>query len=234
MANPSTALLNAKIKEAKSLLQSLTDFPEGLRILRETRDLILDPLDPFSASSLYGSLYDGLTESDYRAKVNRKGRTIAYSLWHSTRIEDMAMNALILRQAQVFDRTRAKESMLVGVRDTGNQRGEQEIMDMSRNMDISCLIEYQRQVWSATNAGLSGLTAADLSRKVDRNDVESLLEDGSVSRHPDAAWLIDFWANKTVAGLLMMPMCRHQIVHWNESMEAKSRKDRLVKEGKFL
>lgn len=164
------------------------NFRKGCGSCGETRDLILDPLDPFSASSLYGSLYDGLNpESDYRAKVNKKGRTIAYGIWHSTRIEDMTMNALVLRQAQVFDWTRAKESMLVGVRDTGNQRGEQEIMDMSRNMDISCLIEYQRQVWSATNAGLSGLTAADLSRKVDRNDVESLLEDGSVSRHPDAA-----------------------------------------------
>jgi hypothetical protein len=221
MANSSTAFLNAKIKEAKTLLQSRTDFPEGLRILRETRDLILDPLDLGKKASLYGSLFDGLTESDYHAKVNKKGRTIAYGIWHSSRIEDMTLNALVLHQAQVFDRTMSKESVLAGVRDTGNQLDAKEIQDMSRRMDISCLILYQRHVWSATNAALSGLTAADLSRKVDRNDVEGLLEDGSVSRQPDAAWLIDFWANKTVAGLLMMPMCRHQIVHLNESMEAK-------------
>jgi len=45
--------------------------------------------------------------------------------------------------------------------------------------------------------------------------------DGGVDDVPSANWLLDFWGNKTVEGILMMPAARHQVVHLNESFKAK-------------
>ena len=35
--------------------------------------------------------------------------------------------------------------------------------------------------------------------------------------------LLDFWKNKTIAGLLTMPITRHQIVHINDCFKLKER-----------
>lgn len=218
-----TTDLNALIKLTKSLLQNKKDFRDGLRLLVGIRDLILNPDEPTSVKSLYGQLHDGLSEADYHRKVNKKSRTIAYGIWHSTRIEDMTMNRLILKQNQIFDHQNAYGAIIDDFRDTGNELNEKEIVDVSKRMKISNLLNYQNLVWKTTNTSILGLSFDDLTRKADKNALNQLLEDGSVSKHKDAIWLIDFWGNKTVAGLLMMPICRHQIVHLNENMEAKTK-----------
>lgn len=223
MSVPTATSLNPLVKSAKSALESGCDPGAGLRILRKIRDRILDPAATEPSDTFYASLLDGLTESDFHIGVNAKSRTIAYGIWHSTRIEDMAMNVLILGRAQWFDRSGTGPGIAKGFRSTGNELDGPGILELSRKMDIAALLRYQREVWCQTNEALARLSASDLVRKVDPAGLEALLADGSVGGHPDAVWLLEFWGKKNVAGLLMMPMCRHQIVHWNEGMEAKAR-----------
>lgn len=218
-----TSDLNAMIKTAKSLLPRERDFREGIKLLLEIRGAIYCPEDSKSILSQYGNLFDGLSELDYRAKINKKSRTIAYGIWHSTRIEDMTMNCLVLNQGQVYDRENVQGAIAKGLRSTGNELNAAEILEVTRRMNIPALLNYQRLVWESTNKSISGLSFDDLGRKVNKVQLKQLLDDGSVSTHENASWLIDFWGGKTVAGLLMMPMCRHHVVHINESMEAKSK-----------
>ena len=42
-------------------------------------------------------------------------------------------------------------------------------------------------------------------------------------KEPASIWLLDFWKNKTIAGLLTMPITRHQIVHINDCFKLKER-----------
>jgi hypothetical protein len=44
-----------------------------------------------------------------------------------------------------------------------------------------------------------------------------------VTEHKDSVWLLDFWGKKTVAGILLMPITRHQIVHLNDCIKLKER-----------
>jgi hypothetical protein len=213
--------LNVMIKSTKSLLQSENDFQHGLNLLLEIRRILFRPDDPTSQLSQYGKLFDGLSESDYNSKINKKLRTIAYGIWHSTRIEDMTMNCLVLNQQQIFDRGNLFGIIINNFRSTGNELNGNEIVDVTRQMNISHLLNYQKVVWDSTNKNILALSFDDLIRKMNRVKLDQLLDDGSVSKHINANWLIDFWGNKTVAGLLMMPMCRHHIVHINENMEAK-------------
>lgn len=44
---------------------------------------------------------------------------------------------------------------------------------------------------------------------------QCLMEEEVLTQAPDSHWLLDFWARKRVAGLLLMPITRHQLVHLN-------------------
>jgi hypothetical protein len=53
--------------------------------------------------------------------------------------------------------------------------------------------------------------------------VRRILAEGGVTGHKDSVWLLDFWGKKTVAGILLMPVTRHQILHLNDSMKLKEK-----------
>lgn len=48
-------------------------------------------------------MWKNLSDNAFRTSQNRKGRTVAYGIWHSTRIEDITMNLLVLEKEQVID-----------------------------------------------------------------------------------------------------------------------------------
>jgi hypothetical protein len=52
-------------------------------------------------------------------------------------------------------------------------------------------------------------------------NLQRILDEGAVLKHQDSKWLIDFWGWKNVAGILRMPITRHQMVHINDSIRLK-------------
>ncbi len=59
--------------------------------------------------------------------------------------------------------------------------------------------------------------------------VSRILEEGGVTRRKDSVRLLDFWEKKDVAGILLMPLTRHQTLHlndrfkWKQSVRTKKR-----------
>ena len=41
-----------------------------------------------------------------------------------------------------------------------------------------------------------------------------------------ASDLIDYWAKRTIAGLLLMPATRHNLVHLNEALRLKQKQQK--------
>jgi len=52
------------------------------------------------------------------------------------------------------------------------------------------------------------------------------LNDGGVLNNSDSIWLLDFWGKKDVAGIILMPITRHQIVHLNDCFNLKQKIDK--------
>ena len=50
-----------------------------------------------------------------------------------------------------------------------------------------------------------------------------ILNEGGVLDVEGSRWLLDFWGKKNVAGLILMPVTRHQLVHLNDSMKIKKK-----------
>lgn len=215
--------LNTGINNIKTLFSKERTFDEGKR-------LFIDMYSRFYSSKLTGkistsfedALFDGLTEKVARTAVNKKGRTILYGVWHSTRIEDMTMNLLVAKTSQVYVRERFKDAIRAGIDHTGNSLSAGEILIMSAKIDIDALRAYRLKVGVESQKIIQSLEFSDIKKKVAIKNIERIRAEGGVDDVPAANWLLDFWSKKNVEGILMMPACRHHIVHFNENFAAKA------------
>ena len=71
---------------------------------------------------------------------------------------------------------------------------------------------------------MKDLEFSDLKRKFKKEQLDKIFEKKAVARHPKADWLVDFWGRKNVAGIIFMPLSRHNMIHINESNQAKAAK----------
>ena len=171
-------------------------------------------------------LLNDMSPQKYCIMPTAKDETIAWALWHIARIEDLTMNILVDSAEQVFDH-QWQEKINVHISDTGNALSDDEIMLLSRNINISELLAYRNAVGKRTREILQSLSADDMKREVSANDLEKIRLTGGVTAQEDSIWLLDFWGKKDVAGLLLMPPTRHVILHlndcckWKQQIQAK-------------
>lgn len=179
-------------------------------------------------SSVYGlngdsfmdEVLDGIEDRAFRTMPTAKDDTIAWNLWHITRIEDLTANYLIAKSEQVLDDGWLSR-LKISVKDTGNAMSDSEIIDLSSRVDKDSLIDYRNAVGLRTKEIIGKLRPETLREKVAAEGLKKIAEVGGVLPHPDSKWLLDFWGKKTIAGIFMMPITRHQIVHLNDSRRLK-------------
>jgi hypothetical protein len=82
---------------------------------------------------------------------------------------------------------------------------------------------YRIAVGRRTREIIKTLKPSDMKRKFEKDSLERILDEGAVAKVDGAKWLVDFWGRKNVAGILLMPVTRHQVVHINEALRAKVR-----------
>ena len=140
-------------------------------------------------------------------------KTLAYSVWHVFRIEDIVVHELIVPGAQVLSAGGFRERIGADRVTTGNELQGQQLVEFSRSLDVPALVDYAGAVKAASDEMLRGLTFRDLKRKMGAPERERLLRSGGVSSDENAAWLVDYWCGKDVGGLLKMPLSRHWIMH---------------------
>lgn len=170
-------------------------------------------------------LWEGLDEYTFRASTNDKGRTIAYGIWHSTRIEDITMNLLVAGTEQVFNLGNWREKICSKIVDTGNAMTEEDILEFSKNINMHELRNYRIAVGKRTREIIKNLTYKDMKRKFNRDRLQRVIDEGAVLDVEASNWLIDFWGRKNVSGIILMPATRHHVVHINESLSAKKKSE---------
>jgi hypothetical protein len=175
-------------------------------------------------------LWEGLTKNTFKNSTNEKGRTIAYGIWHSTRIEDITMNLLVAGDEQIFNTGNWKEKTSSNIIDTGNALTENEIIEFSKNVHMQELKNYRIAVGRKTREIIKTLTSEDMKRKFDKCSLQRIIDQGAVLDVEASNWLIDFWGRKTVSGIILMPATRHNLVHLNESLSAKKKSKEKFKE----
>ena len=169
-------------------------------------------------------LWNDINDHKFRETQNNKGRTVAYGMWHTTRIEDITMNLLVEDSEQVINKDNWQQRINSPIVDTGNALTTDEILQFSKYINMEELRNYRIAVGRRTNEIISKLSFHDMKRKFNKSQLQRILDEGAVLDVEASNWLIDFWGRKNVAGILLMPATRHNLVHISESLKAKKKR----------
>ena len=177
---------------------------------------------PGVAWSYEDQILDDLSETLFRRIPAGEEHSIAWCLWHITRIEDVTMNILLAGEPQFFYAEGFFEAMKTPFRDTGNAFSVDRMEELSQRLDFPALRDYRVAVGKKTRQIISHLEPADLKKKLDHTRFQRMLDEGAVT--PETHWLIDYWSGLTIAGLLLMPPSRHCLSHLNEAARLKKKR----------
>ncbi len=211
-------------KKLREIILKKDKFEEAIGLCLEQHEMVhASEMSKRADKTFDDILWEDLEDETFRRIMNKKGRTIAYGMWHSARIEDITMNILVANTEQVINSDNWLEKINSKICDTGNSMTSEEILDFSKEINMEELREYKITVGRRTQDIIKNLKPEDMKRKVSKEGLQRVLEEGAVLDVEGANWLIDFWGKKNVAGIILMPGTRHHIVHINESMEVKDK-----------
>lgn len=224
------SLWNEKQTYLREILLKPDKFDEAIEICLEQHSMVhSSEMSGTNIGTFEDELWEELDDTTFRTAVGVKGRTVAYGMWHSTRIEDITMNILVAGGSQIIDSDNWLARINSNIYDTGNAMNAGEILEFSKNISMQELRNYRIAVGRRTRDIIQSFAPGDLKRKFDAATLEKIFDIGAVSRHKAASWLVEFWGRKNVAGILLMPATRHHVVHINESSIAKGKANKKHK-----
>jgi len=173
--------------------------------------------------SLEDEVFENLSEPKARRIPNTSENSIIWNIWHIARIEDVAMNMLVAGGQQVLTQEDWQNRLGIEARDTGNAMPPDLILQLSQDINIPALRTYRVTVGQRTRKIVGQLQPESLKDKVDPARLAEVQKTGAVI--PAANGLIEYWSRRNIAGLLLMPATRHNLVHLNESLRLKEKRN---------
>lgn len=206
-------------KAMQTLIKKKDTYKEGIKTLFDLRNQLMRTLI---------SMKDELSREDFDAIpfINANGyhsKTIAYSIWHIFRIEDIVAHTVISGDEQVFFSGNYQARINSPIITTGNELIKQQIADFSKQLNLKELYSYIFEVKESTEKIVERMSYDELKRKVAEDTKEYLKSLNVVSTNENAVWLIDYWCNKDVRGLIQMPFSRHWIMHVEACLRIKNK-----------
>ena len=219
---------NSKQANLKILLPVRETFAAGKDLLLEMHSLLHDKkVYKNSAETFYDNLWEDMEEDTCRI-TSGKDTSVLWNIWHITRIEDIVSNILIANKEEIFNKGIQME-LNIKIQDTGNAMTHSEIELLNKSINMGALREYRVMVGRSTRKIIETLEYNDIKRKVNKEQLERIKQNGGVTDNEKSIWLLDFWGKKNILGLIMMPITRHQIVHLNDCFRIKEKYNRGCK-----
>lgn len=206
-------------KTMQNQIKKKDTFQTGIETLFGLRNQLMNTIISFN---------DELSREDFNAIpfINADGyhcKTIAYSLWHIFRIEDIVAHTLINEDEQIFFKNSYQERINAPIITTGNELVKQQISDFSKLLNLKELYSYIEEVKASTENIIQSLTFDEMKNNITDDRKELLNSLNVVSEDENAIWLIDYWCGKYIRRLIQMPFSRHWIMHIEASIRIKNK-----------
>lgn len=206
-------------KVMQTQIKKKDTYEMGIDTLLDLRNQLMKTLTSFK---------NELSREEFNAIpfINADGyhsKTIAYSIWHIFRIEDIVAHTLICEDEQIFFAGNYQDRVNSPIITTGNELVKQQIADFSKRLNLNELYSYIFEVKESTEKIIKDLSYAELKRKVSEERKEYLKSLNVVSNDENAIWLIDYWCGKDIRGLIQMPLSRHWIMHIEASLRIRDK-----------
>ena len=196
-------------KQMQTQLKKQETFSEGIKTLLSLRSEMFKIIESFFSDL---SLEDFSVLPFPKSKGNDNA-TIAWSIYHLFRIEDIVCNSLIKDDNQIFFAGGFQNRLNASIITTGNELTNEQMIDFSKSLNIQELFSYAKEVKSASNKMILELTSESLKTKITSEKKSAIEKLNVVSTDESSIWLIDYWCGKDIRGLLQMPFSRHWIMH---------------------
>jgi len=172
--------------------------------------------------SFEDAVLDDMTEQRIRRIPRNCDHSVAWIIWHIARIEDTTMNLLVAGSPQVLNQDNWQQQMNMETSSTGNAMDEKNVADLSARMDIPALRAYRAAVGRRTRQIVQTLQPEGLRNKVDPARIAQVMDEGAIVEA--ARGIAEYWSKRDIAGLLLMPATRHNLVHLNKALTLKRRR----------
>lgn len=216
-----------KNKEIQTLLGKEATYREGIEKLIAFRAELFEQITYI----VRGFPKEAFDKMPFAKADGYHNKTLAYSIWHIFRIEDIVAHTLMQKDTQVFYAGEYDRKIGAKIVTTGNELQGDAIATFSKELNISALYAYAKDVMESTNELLSKLEYKDFKRSFDDSDRERLCKEGCVGTEENAIWLIDYWCSKNVLGLMKMPFSRHWVMHIEAMQRIKNKLCKLARKG---
>ena len=214
-------------KEMQALIAKNATFRDGIEMLLTLRKSLFEQVTQIVSTYPEEAFY----RMPFAGAEGYHSKTLAYSIWHIFRIEDIVAHEMIAEDQQVLFREDFQTALHSPIVTTGNELVGDEIAAFSKQLNIQVLYRYAQEVMQSTDRILMGLEYSDLKQRFGEEMREKLLRTGCVSEAESAVWLIGYWCSKDVQGLIRMPFSRHWIMHIEAMQRIKNRLCKLVRKG---
>jgi hypothetical protein len=196
------------------------DFPGALPIFLRQHALIhAAGLENDLHWSFQDEAVRGLSVEQLRIIPPGKPHSIAWLIWHVTRIEDVTLNLLLADTAQVSESGGWHDKLKTAFVDVGNEMSKDEIAQLSAEVDLKALLAYRIAVGKRTRSIVRRLKPDTLWQRPALERVQQIAAVGAV-RAVDAP-LLAYWGRNLNANLLLMPATRHGFLHLNEAQRLR-------------
>jgi hypothetical protein len=214
-------------KEMQALIAKNATFRDGIEMLLTLRKSLFEQVTQIVSTYPEEAFY----RMPFAWAEGYHSKTLAYSIWHIFRIEDIVAHEMIAEDQQVLFREDFQTALHSPIVTTGNELVGDEIAAFSKQLNIQVLYRYAQEVMQSTDRILMGLEYSDLKQRFGEEMREKLLRTGCVSEAESAVWLIGYWCSKDVQGLIRMPFSRHWIMHIEAMQRIKNRLCKLARKG---
>lgn len=160
-------------------------------------------------------LLSGLDDDQIRLRFRDDVNSIAWLVWHMTRVEDVALNMLVMEQPQVLDENWLGRLNLPH-HDIGTGMSDDEVANFSEQVDISTLREYHDCVAQRTREIVYSLNPDSLDEMVTSSSIAHVIEEGTF--RSSGMWVADLWSGHTKGWALAQMGLTHSYGHWGAAL----------------
>jgi hypothetical protein len=162
-----------------------------------------------------GGLWPSVSDDQMRQRPHPKVNSIAWNLWHLTRVEDATLNRFVADRPQVLDDGQWFDRLNLPWRHNGNSMTFDEVDELGRRINLKALHGYSDAVRDRTLAIVSELTLEDLDAVVSEDRSRLVMIDEGVA-HPKAADLVQLYTGWTIGQALLNHGLTHPYQHIGE------------------
>jgi hypothetical protein len=150
-----------------------------------------------------------------RQRPHPRVNSIAWNMWHLTRVEDAGLNRFVTNRQQVLDEGHWMERMNIPWRHHGTEMTFVEVDELNQRIDLAALQEYSKSVQERTRDIISTLTPTDLDPVMEEDYLRQLMADEGLA-HSNAEGFIKNYLGWSKGKCLMNFGMTHPYQHLGE------------------